>query len=589
MVLDNADDLEMFFARSNAIRDYLPQNSRSFMLITSRDERVAKRLAGIHAWTVVNPMSAAEAQALLESRQSRPLNSLDRDKVRDLLEALGYFPLAIAQAAAFIDENHTSVSQYLESLGMSDSELDLLSEDLGDIRRDSQGHNSIIMTWKISFDLISKPNPRAAETLSLMAVLDRHGIAESLIKDAWDRTIEFEKAIGTLLAFSLIRSEDNGAGYGLHRLVQLATQKWLEIQNTSSKWQEKALVVVADAFPNSSFETWTKCESLLPHAQKVLQYEFAGETSPKYSMLLYKVADFDYEQARYQKACSGFLAVIAIEKKVYGTDHPFTLLNMAKLGKTFCELGRYNEAEKLLVQVVEDTQRVRGADNPQTLICMNHLATAYRRQHRWEEAEMLQLKVLEATERIQGREHRVTLASMNNLALIYKEQGRWKEAEKLQLQVLDANKRSIGVEHPHTLVSMYNLAYLHESQRQWENAETLLIQVNEARERVLGAEHPDTVAGVHSLGCTYVSQGRFDKAETLLTNVLESRKRVLGSEHPHTLTNMASLAILWSKQDRHSEAIKMMESVLESRKKVLGPHHKQTIDAARWLKKRSST
>ena len=236
MVLDNADDLEMFFARSNAILDYLPQNTKGFLLITSRDERLAKRLADIHALTVVNPMSAAEAQELLESRQSRPLDNLDRECIGDLVEALEYFPLAISQAAAFIAKNYITVSQYLELLDISNPDLqDLLSEDLGDFRRDSQSHNSIIKTWKITFDLINKQNTRAAEILSLMAILDRQGIIESLIKDASDRIIDFKKTIGTLLAFSLIRSENNGAGYGLHRLVQLATQKWLETQNTMSK------------------------------------------------------------------------------------------------------------------------------------------------------------------------------------------------------------------------------------------------------------------------------------------------------------------------------------------------------------------
>ena len=587
MVLDNADDLEMFFARSNAILDYLPQSSRGFMIITSRDERLAKRLAGgIHAWTVVNPMSAPEAQALLESRQSRPLKSLDRDKVGDLLKALGYFPLAIAQAAAFIDENYITVWQYLELLDMSDSEShSLLSEDLGDIRRDSQSHNSIIKTWKLSFDLISKQNPRAAEILSLMAALDRQGIPENLIKDASDQTIEFKKAIGTLLAFSLIISENNGAGYGLHRLVQLAIQKWLEIQNTMSKWQEKALIAVADIFPHGVFDNWTKCESLLPHAQKVLQYKDAVETSPKeYSVLLYNIAGFHHEQGHYQKACSELLTVIAVEKRLFGTDHPSTLLSMADLGITFSNLGRYDEAEKLLVQVVENTQRVLGADNLQTLYCMTNLAIAYRRQYRWEEAEILQLKVSEVLERTQDTESQANIVNMNDLALTYKEQGRWKEAEELQLRVLDAQKRTIGVEHPHTLSTMYNLACLYRSQRQWEKADTLFIQVNEARKRLLGAEHPDALACVHNLGCIYMLQGRYEEAEKLFIDTLETRKRVLGSEHPHTLTNMASLAILRSQQNRHSEAFKMMESVLESRKKVFGPDHKDTIEATEWLR-----
>lgn len=64
MVLDNADDLDMFFARPNPtassnelalyLKDYLPQSSNGSMLITTRDERLAKRLAGNQASIVVN-------------------------------------------------------------------------------------------------------------------------------------------------------------------------------------------------------------------------------------------------------------------------------------------------------------------------------------------------------------------------------------------------------------------------------------------------------------------------------------------------------------------------------------------------------
>ena len=505
MVLDNADDLEMFFARSNAILDYLPQSTKGFLLITSRDERLAKRLAGIHALTVVNPMSAAEAQELLESRQSRSLGNLDRECIGDLVEALGYFPLAVSQAAAFIAENYITVSQYLELLDMSDPDLqDLLSEDLGDSRRDSQSHNSIIKTWKITFDLINKQNTRAVEILSLMAVLDRQGIAESLIKDASDRIIDFKKAIGTLLAFSLIRSENNGAGYGLHRLVQLATQKWLETQNTMSKWQEKALIIMADNFTYHSFDTWTKCESLLPHAEKVLQYEYARETSPnEYSWLLFNIAGFSREQGRYQKACSEYLAVVAIFKESFGTDDSSTLLCMAELGNTYYDLGRYDEAEKLLVQVVEDTQRVLGTEQLQTIKCMNYLARVYQIQCRWEEAETLEKKSLMTLKRTQGEEHQATLIVMNNLPIIYKEQHRWKEAEELLLKVLNAGKRSLGVEDPNTLTTMNNLADLYRVQGQLEKAETLFLQVNEARKRLLGVEHPVTLTGVGNLGSIY--------------------------------------------------------------------------------------
>lgn len=72
---------------------------------------------------------------------------------------------------------------------------------------------------------------------------------------------------GILHAISNV--EDGGAGYGLHRLVHLATRKWLEMQGTKRKWEEQALLLVADMFPGGHFETWATCESFsyLTHKQ----------------------------------------------------------------------------------------------------------------------------------------------------------------------------------------------------------------------------------------------------------------------------------------------------------------------------------
>ena len=420
MVLDNADDLDMFFSSSisttadsestSPLLDYLPRSSRGFMLITSRDESLAKRFAGTRASVVVNLMSPAEAQELLESRQDKDRGSSDRDQSEDLFEALGYLPLAIAQAAAYIDENHITISQYLKMFDTSDSELqDLLSEGLGDLRRDSQSHNSIIKTWKLSFDLICKQKPLAAEILSLMAVLDRQGISESLLRDASDREIDFRTALGTLISFSLIKAEMNGAGYGLHRLVQLAIQKWLEIQNTIGNWQKKALVVVANSFPFSGFETWTTCEALLPHALKVLQYEDAGKSCPeKYSSLSYNVGKFDFDQGRYEKACTKFSAVISVGKEHFAPDHPTILPSISHLGASYTQLGRHEEAEELLVKVVKYMKRVLGAEHLDTIININLLAGLFHGQGRLEEAEKLQVESIEDLKRLQGPEHRTT-------------------------------------------------------------------------------------------------------------------------------------------------------------------------------------
>ena len=242
MVLDNADDLEIFLKKSTSnatdsectspLKDYLPQNSNGSILLTTRDERLGQRLAGRHASIIVDRMSPQEAQDLLENGQLELPKHSESDDTRNLLEALEYLPLAISQAAAFISENHITLSKYLAILRANNSDLhDLLNEDLGDLRRDKESENSVVKTWKISFDLISEREPRAAEILSLMAVLDRQSILESLLRNPSDQTVGFMKALGTLLAFSLIKAGRDGAGYQLHRMVQLATQNWLQMQD----------------------------------------------------------------------------------------------------------------------------------------------------------------------------------------------------------------------------------------------------------------------------------------------------------------------------------------------------------------------
>ncbi|KAL9136523.1 MAG: hypothetical protein Q9175_002268 [Cornicularia normoerica] len=575
----------------------------------------------------VNPMSQQEAQDLLETSQLESPNDSHLNDSRSLLEALEYLPLAITQAAAFISENQITPKKYLEMFRESDSVIqDLLDEDVGDPRRDSQSHNSVIKTWKISFDLISKQKPRAAKMLSLMAVLDRQGIPESLLQDDSDQVVEVTKALGILLAFSLIKAGGDGTGYELHRLVQLATRKWLQMQDTIGEWQGKALSVVADVFPNGRFEVWTTCESLLPHAQTVIQYGDTNRLCPeKYSKLLSKVARFDRLQGRYEIACVRCSAAIEVQRKIFGSDHsftlhsmnnlaiiyerqgrweeaeklhvqvleaskrvlraehPFTLTTMNNLAIIYGQQQRWEEAEKLHVQVIEARKRVLTAEHPDTLTTMNNLAIVYERQGRWEEAGKLHLQVLEASKRVLRAEHPDTLTTMNNLAVIYERQGRWEEAEKLHLQVLEASKRVLRAEHPDTLTTMNNLAIIYRHQGRWEEAEKLQVQGLEASKRVLGAEHPETLNSITNLAIIYGEQQRWDEAEKLYVQVLEASKRVLGAEHPDRLTSMNNLALIYNGQDRHSEAIVLMESVVELRTKKLGADHPDTIDAAESL------
>ena len=588
--MDNADDLDTFFAKTTSTGadsqptmpfiDYLPQSSCGLMLITTRDARMSRRLGGRDTSIVVGAMLPSEAQDLLRSRSEEPVSDND-DNSRILVGELAYIPLAITQAAAFISENEISLAEYLDILHTGDSDVqDLLDEDLGDLRRDSESQNSVIRTWKISFDLISKQNPRAAEMLSLMAVLDRQGIPKSLLQNDTDRKTDFVTARGILQKFSLISTEDGGSKYELHRLVQLATRKWLEIQGTKEKWQEKALLVLIDKVSTVDFGNWTTYQSLLPHAQTVTQYENLAEARPThFAALLQIMVGFDIQQGRYEIAHTRALAAFEVHKKLGDLEHPSTLRSMDTLAAACWTQGRRGEAEQLQVRVVETRLKVLKEEHPETLQSMATLALWYYGQQRWDEAERLLLRVMETSLRVLGYEHPNALQSMKVLAATYGKQERWDEAEELQVRVIGIQQRVLEEPHPATLSSMNDLAALYQNKGCLDKAEKLRVRVIEIQKEVLTEEHPDTLNSMADLSTTYRHQRRWDDAERLGVQVTEIRIRVLGEEHYDTLSSMADLALLRATQGRFDKAIEMIRVVIELRTMTMGENHPDTLQA----------
>jgi tetratricopeptide (TPR) repeat protein len=436
LVLDNADDIETFSSpMSNAslvkgrsltpLVKFLPRSPEGSMIITTRDKRIGDRLADRAGTITVPPMTNQEADNLLQLTVSLQ-SGLDEVESKELLEVLGYLPLAITQAAAFINENAITVAEYLELFHSSDSELqELLSQDLGDSRRDLDIQNSIVRTWKLSFDQISHQKPRAAELLSLMSVLDRQGIPKTLLWKDDERGIEFTTALGTLQAFSLIGIEKGGTNYEMHRLVQLSTQNWLELQGTKERWQVEALELLAERFPSGDYETWNECEVLSPHAQVVIGcMSTTGSHLQQYAKLLGNLAWYDNTQGRYNISYNRFTKLVNINEAVLGKEHPDTLASMNNLALALKSQGKYDEAEAMFQQALEGSQTVLGKEHPDTLTSMNNLAGVLERQGKYGEAEAMFQQVLEGFQRVLGKEHPDTLTSMDNLALVLESQGK---------------------------------------------------------------------------------------------------------------------------------------------------------------------
>jgi tetratricopeptide (TPR) repeat protein len=613
MIVDNADDSAVFFPRVPAsmtqisdqlgraavLSTYLPKRSGGSILITSRNRDAAFQLVGrLDRIIKVKQFEEVDAKTLL--RKKLPNDPSDEGDWNTLIDALECLPLAITQAAAYIAMRspRMTVAKYLKYFRRSElNQISLLSENRADLRRDPEIPNAVVMTWQISFDQIRLQYPSAADLLARMSILDRQGIPKFLIchhkhedEDEEDDDgdddddLEFEDAIGTLIGFSFVNSQENGDNFEMHPLVQLSTRKWLEIHEEIEQRKEEALSLLSQKFPNGEHANWTICEALEPHAQIVLRYQSVSQGCRlERAKILHNSAWFALARGSYMVARGRIQEAVRIREELLGPNNQDTLASCALLASTMWSQGLWKEAEELNVKVMETGLKVLGEEHPSTLVSMSNLASTYRNQGRWKEAEELNVKVMETGLKVLGEEHPSTLISMADLASTYRNQGRWKEAEKLFVKVMETSLKVLGEKHPDTLTIMANLASTMWNQGRWKEAEELDVKVMETSLKVLGKEHPDTLTSMANLASTYRNQGRWKEAEELDVKVMKTRLKVLGKEHPSTLTSMANLAYTWKSQGRDEEAIELMKRAEGLKKQVLGSDHYSTINSTQTL------
>ncbi|KAL7900031.1 hypothetical protein HDV63DRAFT_370169 [Trichoderma sp. SZMC 28014] len=633
MIIDNADDVDIFCPNqlpldgpgdgsqataaltSGHLVRYIPDCNHGSVLITTRDKIAGIRLCQGLPPIKIRKMTDDEAYQLVQRIISTQQISM-AETVR-LLSKLEHLPLALAQAASFIQENDISIDDYVQLLDESDSTfVNQLSESFETVGRDSETPHAVTATWMISFEQIRRKDALISDILSFLSFFHFQAIPRVFVEHYyWQRCEEqtkgdspakpvliaapgtrtvrvssyagiehiesvsptpavLVKALGTLKAFSFI-SEGENKSLAMHRLVQLVTQKWIINESQVAKFAGIAMKTMSKSY-SIALRSRELCMRFLPHANSVLEKTTVGlqnDTNMAMAILLYYMARYFFSKGDWKKSSDLTTQAIQIQKTVMGEEHPDTLTTMLHLAATYGEQGRSEEAEDLVVHVREISTAVLGEEYPTTLECMAHLATIYKRQGRLKEAEKLSTDLLEIRKRISGEDHADTLGVMNGLASLYLALSRFKEAENLLLYATEACKRTLGESHRQTIGCMANLASVFGGQGQWNEAEDLQMHLREICMRELGDEDPNTLNVLISLIRTYRHQSRWGESEDLAVEVLKKCKRILGEAHETTLSVFLSLAETYKAQGRWMETENLVVEALKMSKKGLEDEH----------------
>jgi len=427
LVFDNADDINMWIdtpvseQKPDRLIEYLPMSNQGCIVFTTRDRKAAYKL--VHRMQNIIEVPSMNEDVAIQLLQNY-LHLTDQDLVKykpeakALVEQLTYLPLAIVQAAAYINENNETITKYLALLSEQEADvIELLSEGFEDEGRYRDVKNPVATTFLVSFDRIRRRDPLAADYLSLAACMSPKSVPLSLLPPGSSKKEETD-ALGTLDAYSFIFRQSAAQAFDIHRLVHLATRSWLQKEDLLTEWTKRAVTRLEEVFPSDDHQNRSAWKAYLVHAHYVLESNF-------------------------------------IENSGENT------INLAeKYGLCLISDGRWREAEELFVQVTKTREIVLGKEHPDTLKSMNNLAILLNNQSKCDATESLFRETLQLAEKVLGKEHPDTLKSMNNLAILLKSQGNYNAAEPIYRETLQLAEKVLGKEHPDTLRIMNNLASL---------------------------------------------------------------------------------------------------------------------------------
>jgi hypothetical protein len=381
LVVDNADDVEIFHKSTHSgggILDFLPSSDNGRTLFTTRSRKVASIAAKTTVETLLQ-MHPEEATGLHEKSLIDKEEVKDTENVSQLLDALTYLPLAIAQAAAYINVYKTSIAAYIRVFNDADAQniIELLEEGYDDEVHYDRSQGAVATTWIVSFDRIRRTAPAAADLLSFMAYVEPRGIPRSILPRLKTEQ-QMTQAIGTLTGHGFLSRRESEATFDMHSLVHLATRIWNKNEGREREMQQKTLARVAEIFPTDDWRNRDLWRQYLPHALRLLGAAGCIENEGGHKLGL-SVGQCLLVDGRMIEAVSTLEHVVKTRERILAEDHPGRLTSEHVLARAYLDDDQTRKAVEKLEHVVAVEAEILVEDDPSRHLSQDLLQYCYER------------------------------------------------------------------------------------------------------------------------------------------------------------------------------------------------------------------
>ena len=516
LVLDNVDDFE-------EIKPYLPKNKEVLgnILITTRLQHGFALIRNGEKIDV-SVFSKAEAVSFLLLRTGLT----DEENALKLARRLGYLPLALEQAGAYISEEHNNVD-IAGYLGLLDKHGLLMlkkNENIIDYKE------SVAATWKISVKDITRPSAKqllnmiayfSADDIPILLFIHFCGHLPEPLRSDMQNELDVNEIMGELTKYSLVKR--NGDYLSIHRLLQEVI-----VDNTKDDEVLRDCLSLASDVCAMEFEGQLNGFMFVAHHINVLhkRVEDLQRTDEFTDMLLtintalagYFLAIRDYDQSIL---ANKFL--IENYKKMGKLNSKEALLACLRMIQIFAARNEYDALLPFCLTAQFITAALDGIKGDEYATSLEATAGCLHSMGECKKALACIKRAIRIKKKIWGPSHQRTLFAMLSALGIYNSLGKEQKTRK----------------------------FTHEIQRRWEEASKRDDQGDD-----------DHFGCWHNYAILCIAIGRFDEALEWSRKIFRFNAETLGPAHHDTLSSTGLMAEIFFLKGDYQQALEIYEPLV---------------------------
>lgn len=535
--LERHDDWLLVFDNAEtpaSIAPFIPRGGGN-VLVTSRNPN----WRGIGCDPLqLEPLSVGDATQFLV----RCSGDSDPSAASELAEILGRLPLALAQAAAFVEATAESLAGYIGHFRLYSERLLSKPDDFPD---------TVATTWSIALGNIER-TPGASEMMHVAAYLAPDHVPISVFRRAqwFDEPLTLEIALETLRRYSLIhRTADF---FSVHRLLQVVVRHGLEAKGKAAATLRVAVTLLSSVMrPGADADAFGGAR-LIPHALLLADEAEAGSVRTTATAdILSGVGSMLMRRGQSAAAVRAHERALRIFETQLASNEPPPFIQESHFGSQFfrhppdLRLGQQCHSLGIALQMVGDHKRAKET---------------FEREVRFFESQL-------------GPDDAILVDALNQLAESLDATGDAAGAKEAHDRAERIESAALSSENASAVVTALFSAQSRNNRRDTQGEIAMYREALRMAEKVHGSSHHRVAAAAGGLGRALRSEGANTEALAHHERALCIWKDFYGPTHRRVADAECDIARVRVALHDVAGAIVAYERALRLYEALFGPNH----------------